>query len=59
MFPFVSLTVVTRFCVTPFVTVAVVFPFNVTEMDFGGQVVKYPADDPDPAIDAETAVVPG
>ena len=49
---FVSNTVVTRFCVTPFVTVTSVFPFRVTEIDFGGQVLKYPAEDPDPAIDA-------
>jgi len=41
------------------VTVAFVPPFNVTDIDFGGQVVKYPADDPDPAIEAEIAVVPG
>ena len=37
---------------TPLVTVAFVPPFNVTDIDFGGQVVKYPADDPDPAMDA-------
>ena len=34
-------------------------PFNVTEMDFGGQVLKYPAEDPEPATDAVIAVVPG
>ena len=36
-----------------------VAPFKVTEIDFGGQVVKYPADDPEPAIEAVMAVVPG
>ena len=34
-------------------------PFSVTEMDFGGQVEKYPAEDPEPATDAVIAVVPG
>ena len=47
------------FCVTPCVTVAFVLPFKVTEMDLGGQVLKKPADEPDPAIDAVIAVVPG
>jgi len=47
------------FCVTPCVTVAFVLPFRVTEMDFGGQVLKKPADEPDPAIEAVMAVVPG
>jgi hypothetical protein len=28
-------------------------------MDFGGQVLKYPADEPDPATEAVMAVVPG
>ena len=37
-----------------------VVPFaRVTEIDLGGQVEKYPADDPDPATDAVIAVVPG
>jgi hypothetical protein len=31
----------------------------VTEIDFGGQVEKYPADDPEPAIDTVMEVVPG
>ena len=48
-----------RFCVTPWVTVALVVPFNVTDIDLGGQVVKYPADDPEPATDAVMTVVPG
>ena len=48
-----------RFCVTPWVTVALVEPFNVTEMDLGGHVVKYPAEDPEPATDAVMVVVPG
>jgi hypothetical protein len=43
----------------PCVTVALVVPFRVTEMEFGGQVLKKPADDPDPAIEAVIAVVPG
>ncbi len=54
-----SITVVTMFCCTPWVTVASVPPFSVTEIDCGGQVVKYPADDPEPATDAVIAVVPG
>ena len=55
-----SITVVTRFCCTPCVTVPLVLPFaRVTEIDFGGQVEKYPADEPDPATDAVIAVVPG
>jgi hypothetical protein len=38
----------------------VVLPFaRVTEIDFGEQVEKYPAEDPDPAIEAVIAVVPG
>ena len=48
-----------RFCVIPWVTVPLVAPFKVTEMDLGGQVLKYPADDPEPAIEAVMAVVPG
>ena len=42
--PLVSSTVVTTFCVTPWVTVALVPPFNVTDIDSGGHVVKYPAE---------------
>jgi hypothetical protein len=34
-------------------------PFNVTEIDLGGQVVKNPAEAADPATEAVTAVVPG
>ena len=59
VFPAVSVTTVVRFCVTPLVTVPLVLPFKVTEMVFGGQVEKYPADDPEPATDAVIAVVPG
>ena len=55
-----SITEVTRFCCTPWVTVPLVLPFaSVTEIDFGGQVEKYPADEPDPAIEAVITVVPG
>src|SRR6185437_2831429 len=59
-FPFVSRTVVVRFCATPCVTTPEVEPLaSVTPIEAGGQVEKYPADDPDPAIDAVIAVVPG
>src|SRR5580698_3021037 len=58
--PAVSFTVVTRFCCTPWVMVPVVSPLaNVTEIDSGGQVEKYPADEPEPAIVAVMSVVPG
>jgi hypothetical protein len=36
-----------------------VVPFKVTEMDLGGHVLKYPAEDPEPATDAVIVVVPG
>jgi hypothetical protein len=56
----VSVTVVTRFCCTPWVTVPDVWPLaSVTEMDLGGQVEKYPASEPEPATDAVMTVVPG
>ena len=32
---------------------------RVIEMDFGGQVEKYPAEEPEPATEAVMAVVPG
>ena len=32
---------------------------SVTEIDFGGQVEKYPAEEPEPATEAVIAVVPG
>jgi hypothetical protein len=58
--PAVSITVVVRFCGTPCVTVPVVAPFgSVTLIEAGGQVLKYPADEADCAIDAVTTVVPG
>ena len=40
VFPLMSMTEVTRFCCTPFVTVALVPPFKVTEIECGGQVEK-------------------
>src|SRR5579863_1512880 len=56
----VSSTVVTKFCWTPWVMVPVVAPLaKVTEIDLGGQVEKYPADEPEPAMDAVMTVVPG
>src|SRR5580698_471273 len=56
----VSVTVVTRFCCTPCVTVPLVSPLaSVSEMDLGGQVEKYPADEPEPAMEAVMTVVPG
>src|SRR6185437_5725225 len=59
-FPFVSVTVVVRFCCTPWVMVPLVAPLaRVTSMLLGGQVLKYPAEEPDPAIEAVMAVVPG
>jgi hypothetical protein len=40
--------------------VPLVSPFaKATEIEAGGQVEKYPADDPEPATDAVMAVVPG
>ena len=55
-----SMTFVVRFCGTPFVTTPFVVPSaRVTLIDFGGHVEKYPAEEPDPAIDALMAVVPG
>jgi hypothetical protein len=55
-----SYAVVVKFCVTPWVMVPTVLPLaRVTEMDAGGQVEKYPAEEPEPATDAVMAVVPG
>ena len=55
-----SRTLVVRFCGTPCVTVPFVVPSaRVRLIDFGGHVEKYPAEDPEPAIDALMAVVPG
>src|ERR1035438_5807369 len=60
LFPWVSVTVVVKFCVTPWVMVPAVLPLaRVTEMDAGGQVEKYPAEEPEPATDAVMVVVPG
>ena len=54
------MTVVVRSWVTPWVTVPAVEPFaSVTLIDAGGQVLKYPAEEPDPAMDAVMIVVPG
>ena len=59
VFPLMSVTVVTRFCWTPFVTVALVLPFKLTDIECGGQVEKKPADEPEPATEAVRVVVPG
>jgi hypothetical protein len=56
----VSVTTVVRFCVVPWVMVPdVVWSARVNEIDFGGQVEKKPAEEPDPATDEVMKVVPG
>jgi len=58
--PLVSVMVVTKSWVTPLVTVPVLSPFDkATEIEAGGQVEKYPAEEPDPANVAVMDVVPG